>query len=121
VQAKVSDNINCICNVLHVSNLSTNLLSVSSLVARGSVIVFSSTGCQLFRDDDYAASGMVVAIATSRQGLYKLDMEQQSHAMTAIQPVAMAVKTPADLWLHQLGHLCYRLNLLRRGLAEGVT
>jgi hypothetical protein len=122
VQVKVNDKINCISNVLHVPNLSTNLLSSSGLVAKGFVVVFNSTGCQLFWNDDYAASGMVVATAFNHQGLYMLDMEQQSHAVTAIQPAAMAVKTPADLWHHRLGHLChYEMNLLRRGLAEGVT
>jgi transposase InsO family protein len=76
----------------------------------------------LFWDDDYAASGMVVATASNHQSLYNLDMEQRSHVITAIQPVAMAVKTPADLWHHRLGYLChYGMNLLRRGLAEGVT
>jgi hypothetical protein len=119
VQIKVNDKINCILNVLHEPNLSTNLLSASGLVTKGFVVVFNSTGCQLFWDDDYAASGMVVATASNYQGLYKLDMEQQSHVAT--QPVATAVKTLAHLWHHRLGHLChYGMNLLRRGLEKGV-
>jgi hypothetical protein len=116
VQVKVNDKINCISNILHVPNVSTNLLSVSGLV-----VVFNSTGCHLFRDDDYATSGMVVATASNHQGLNNMDMEQRSHVITAIQPVAMAVKTQADLWHHRFGHLChYGMNLLRRDVA-GVT
>jgi hypothetical protein len=106
VQVKVNDKINCISNVLHEPNLSTNLLSASGLVAKGFVIVFNSTGCQLFRDDDYAASGMVVATASNYQGLYKLDMEQQSHVVTATQlssqdtgrPVTSLIGTPLSSW-----------------------
>lgn len=53
-------------DVLFVPNLTTNLLSVSQIVKRGSQVDFDATGCEISND------GKVIATAQQIDNIYKL-------------------------------------------------
>lgn len=66
---------NTILNVLHVPNLSTNLLSVSYLAEKGCMVLFDKNQCTIFPNSDVKAFRVSTATASNENGLYKLELE----------------------------------------------
>lgn len=81
-------------DVLHVPDLSCNLVSVSKASERGKVTEFNESGCQLKKPD-----GTVVAVAVRCGSLYFLDCQPLEQANVA--------GSNEDLWHRRYGHLGY--------------
>lgn len=77
--------------VLCVTDLTTNLLSVSQLIRNGNQVTFSATGCSV-----YNKNGKLVAMALLINGVYKLRMPERVLAASAVT---------AETWHRRLGHV----------------
>ena len=64
--------------VLHVPGISTNLLSVSKVVQKNLVLVFTKEGCSFYHMNDFQVSGEVRATASLINGLFVLDQKPVS-------------------------------------------
>lgn len=51
-------------DVKYIPGLAANLLSVSKVTDKGSVVVFSKNSCQVFKESNFRAKGMVLATAS---------------------------------------------------------
>jgi hypothetical protein len=69
----VHDNFSHISHVLHVPKLSTNLLSVNSIVNKSMIVLFTKDHCNLYDSDEYKVTGKVLAKAYTYNGIYCLD------------------------------------------------
>lgn len=144
VRVNLKDCARTISDVHYVPNLSANLLSVSSLVKKGFKVVFCKQKCNISDKEE------VLATATLRNGIYKLDVINQplcvrggnnsfSSAVIAVaeeklQPgdetVMTASSTPTkgmvaeesqEVWHRRLGHLNSRsMALMNRGMVAGI-
>lgn len=79
-------------DVLCVPSLTTNLLSVSQLIKKGNRVDFTKKDCKI-----YNRSGQLVAMAALTNGVYKLNMPENT------TNVAMAVS--AETWHRRLAHV----------------
>ena len=79
-------------DVLHVPDLSCNLVSVIKVSEKGKVTEFNESGCRLKKSD-----GIVVALATRHGSLYLLDCQSLEQAYVA--------GLNEDLWHRRYGHL----------------
>jgi hypothetical protein len=88
-------------NVLHVPELGLNLLSCSSLTAKGRATVFQDLGCDLIdrNDDDY-----VIFTAVLRDGLYWTLNFTPNIAQDYMQHAGVNTKD-VNSWHHRLGHV----------------
>ncbi|XP_046472611.1 uncharacterized protein [Neodiprion pinetum] len=94
--------------VLHVPNLSTNLLSVSRIVQKGYQVEFDARGCRILDGAD------LVATATLVDNMYKLDVHKSLGLMAS-------VSGDNDLWHRRLGHINFNdLNKMKNGFVTGV-
>lgn len=97
-------------NVLCVPNLTTNLLSVSRIIASGNKVVFNQHGCLI-----YNSQNDCVGEALLENGVYRLIVKKLQ------QPLAAAMKCSSTTWHRRLGHINTNdLNKLKNGAAEGV-
>jgi len=64
-------------NVLHVPDLTTNLLSVSKITQRGRTVIFDKKKCTIYDEDKN-----ILATATEDHGMYKLN-KFQNHVNVA--------------------------------------
>lgn len=123
--------------VIFVPDLSTNLLSVSKITAKGLRVHFDTHNCSIYCGDK------VIANATKVNGVYQLDTESQQTS----EAIQLAVKVEGEslaamsttegqraeaanlsgagpsqeLWHRRLGHLNRRsMDLLKRGIASGI-
>lgn len=78
-------------SVLCVPSLTTNLISVSQLIAKSNRVMFTNDGCEVFNK-----TGKLVATACLINGVYKLRMPEVLMA---------AVMTTSDTWHRRLGHV----------------
>ncbi|XP_039313806.1 uncharacterized protein LOC105196674 isoform X1 [Solenopsis invicta] len=103
-----------ISNVVYVPDLKTNLLSVSKMVNNGHVVVFNSTGCQVYDAENCLIKGEIVVTASYHNGLYRLDTSQIAN---------LAKHTDSEeIWHKRLGHLNrISMNLLKKNLATGIN
>jgi hypothetical protein len=69
----MNDNYSHISEVLHVPGLSTNLLSVNSIVNKGTIVLFTKDCCILYDSDDFEARENVLAKAYPENGIYCLN------------------------------------------------
>jgi hypothetical protein len=67
VSLHVSNNIHTISNVLFVPKLAVNLISVSSLIQKGFVVVFTSKGANILLKEGCKVSGTVMATASNHK------------------------------------------------------
>lgn len=98
-------------NILCVPNLTTNLLSVSQLIANGNTVSFEKYCCNIRNPQN-----VLIGIASLQNGVYKLN------TMKSEVLVASAVHTTdARLWHRRLGHVNSNdLQKMRKGAVEGV-
>lgn len=71
VKVKSRDCVKTISNVMHVPNLSVNLLSVSEVVKKGYVFLFDADGCKIYDEDDFAAQREVKMRRSEINGIYR--------------------------------------------------
>lgn len=103
------DNEISIGNVLHVPDLSSNLLSVSQLCQKGHTVVFKNDGCQIFdRDMDIVATGRHV------NNMFLLNISNNRCFLTE-------AKSESLLWHRRLGHLNYQDLCKLRTIADGIV
>lgn len=98
-------------NVLCIPNLTTNLLSVSRIIASGNRVVFNKHGCLI-----YNSVNDCIGEAVLENGVYRLIVKEMQ------QPLIAAVKCSSSIWHRRLGHInASDLNKLKNGAAEGVS
>ena len=101
-------------DVWYVPGLTTNLLSVSCLTAKGWTVDFGKQGCSI-----KSAAGAVVARAVKEDNMYRVLM---TTASTSAAAQVAAAADSAQLWHERLGHVgAARLKLLQhKGLVSGL-
>lgn len=82
-------------DVTYVPELKTDLLSVSEIVTKGHVVVFSNNGCDVYRSDEYEVQGSAVVKGVVESGVYT--------TKTASQDSALATTEDDQLMLGHLG------------------
>lgn len=105
------NNVNLSINdVLHVPDLSANLLSVSRMCEKGNKVVFDEQGCKIYtREND------LVSFCKPENGIYKLK-SNISECMNAVNKSDDLV-----LWHRRLGHMNYdNMKKMRDGAVNGV-
>lgn len=102
-QIKVSD-------VLHVPNLTANLLSVCKIVNSGNSVLFDKTGCTIRN-----AGNQIVAKCKAENGVYKF--RGSGEACMLSRANADTVVT----WHRRLGHIGYQnLLTMKNGAVDGM-
>lgn len=97
-------------NVLYVPNLTTNLLSVSRIIANGNRVEFHKKGCSI-----YNSQNECIGIATLENGVYKLHVKTE---MT----FAESVNVSSSTWHRRLAHInATDMQKLKNGAVEGVS
>lgn len=135
VQVCLNNCVRTIGNVYYVPNLSTNLLSVSTLVGKGYKVSFSKSKCVIFDNDT------IVATATLRNGVYQLDtmgrppckevvvmsevvdsVNNGTESEVLSSADGKATVASQDVWHRRLGHLNSRsMALLKQGMVTGIN
>lgn len=98
-------------NVLHVPEISKNLLSVSQATANGMDAVFGDNDCRLIE----RSSGETAVQAKRRGKMYAL-MEE-----TAVQAMIASETSQVDLWHQRLGHLSVHGIKTLQAQASGIS
>ncbi|CAH2088790.1 unnamed protein product [Euphydryas editha] len=97
-------------NVLYVPNLTTNLLSVSRIIANGNRVEFDQHGCSI-----YNSQNDCIGIAKLENGVYKLNVKIE-------QVFAASVKVSSTTWHRRLTHInATDMQKLKNGVVEGVN
>lgn len=92
--------------VLCVPSLTTNLISVSQLIAKGNKVLFKDDGCQIFNK-----CNELVATACLLNGVYKLRIPER----------LAAVVTSSEIWHRRLGHINTNYLSKMQEAVEGLT
>ena len=87
-------------DVLHVSKMQSNVLSVSKLILRGLKIHFNLLVCVV-----RASNGKMLAVALLESNLYQLDTNVINGAETSSLARFDGKSHPLELWHKRLGHL----------------
>lgn len=127
VPVYVKEGLKTIQSVVYVPELSTNLLSVSKMVEKGHVVVFSSRGCKIYHENDFNVDGDVRFTATNINGVYKLD-ELSNTCFKTLQDKGSgiianisSVCSSQELWHKRLGHLNLRAMDQIKMMVTGVN
>lgn len=95
-------------NVLHVPELSANLLSVSAIASSGKSITFDKNGCVIRNSKQ-----QIIAKCTEKNGTYKLN--------ASVGMCLLAKKETAMTWHRRLAHINFQsMKRMRDGVVEGV-
>lgn len=94
--------------VLHVPDLSTNLLSVSQMVRNGNSVLFNGDGCKI-----YDVRNDLIATASLKDNMYKLNVTEHQETM-----LMTTVSSDLDLWHRRLGHMNVDYMKKLQGMAE---
>lgn len=100
-------------DVLHVPDLSANLLSVSQIVSRNFTVIFNVNGCRILDSNENL-------IATGRHvnNMFKLNAKESGSCLK----VCHEKESQLNLWHRRMGHLnICDLVKLRNGMASGVN
>lgn len=98
-------------NVLCIPKLTTNLLSVSRIIASGNRVIFNQTGSMI-----YNSQNECIGEANLENGVYRLNVVKSEKLLAA------AIKTSCATWHRRLGHInANDLNKLKNGAVEGVS
>ena len=102
-------------DVLHVPDLSLNLLSVHKIVRHGRSVIFDKNGCRIVDKELEVNSKCVLGTATQVNGMYRLDCQQPSSFVAETSGVT------TNLWHCRLGHLNHSsMQLLHNKMATGL-
>lgn len=99
-------------NILYIPNLTTNLLSVSQLMANGNNVIFKKDVCHIRNHKNE-----LIGVANLQNGVYKLNTIKPEKML------AIAVQTTeAKLWHRRLGHInSNHLQKMKNGAVEGIS
>lgn len=98
-------------NVLCIQNLSTNLLSVSKMIASGNKVIFKENVCHI-----YNLKNECIGEAVQTNGVYKLNIVKSEQVLAT-----MAV-TSSRTWHRRLGHINSNdLSIMRNGAVDGLV
>lgn len=104
---------------IFVPKLATNLLSVSTLVNRNFVVVFSKRGCELYKSEECQVNGKVELVCKEEKGIYLVKSNFNPHMFSALKT---KVDDEVQLWHRRLGHLgLANMKILRDKLARGIS
>lgn len=95
--------------VLHVPDLSANLLSVYKICSRGNEILFNADGCTI-----YSEQRKIVAFCKAENGMYKVTTDNEKCYLANSKP------ENAMLWHRRLGHLNLQSMKKMRNAVEGI-
>lgn len=103
-------------DMIYVPNLSSNLLSVSSVAKNGFVVVFRGENCGIYCDQDVKVTGEPLLTTKEEHGTYKINVEVSQN---------LALKTTsdreADTWHKRFGHLGKSsFEMLKTGMVRGL-
>nr|XP_037874045.1 uncharacterized protein LOC105841850 [Bombyx mori] len=114
----LKDCIRTISDVYYVSNLSTNLLSVSAITKKGYTVEFNNKLCRVYDKHECLVTG------TQTSGVYQLDTVSDNGCVVAsavmasakIHTANAATMLSQEVWPRRLGHLNSRsMQLLQKG------
>jgi hypothetical protein len=118
-----------ITDVMHVPNISVNLLSVSKIADKGFILIFDKHECRVYRESDVTVKGVCNFSVANVQVLYKLrsvgpmsNQESATGSNVASNPnnVLAAVSQEIRVWHQRLGHLNSKCMFLLRDFAHGI-
>lgn len=100
-------------NVLHVPNISVNLLSVSKICEQGHTVTFNKKGCTITNAD-----GNILASTKCENGVYKLRSAKKDIDLCM---VAQKGSVSALTWHRRLGHMNAKsMQKMKNGAVIGV-
>lgn len=120
----LKDCIRTISDVYYVSNLSTNLLSVSAITKKGYTVEFNNKLCRVYDKHECLVTG------TQTSGVYQLDTVSDNGCVVAsavmasakIHTANAATMLSQEVWPRRLGHLNSRsMQLLQKGMSSGIS
>ncbi|CAF4947657.1 unnamed protein product [Pieris macdunnoughi] len=99
-------------NILYIPNLTTNLLSVSQLIAKGNKVIFKSDVCYIHNQRNE-----LIGIANLKNGVYKLNTVKSEKVLAAAVQI-----TDAKQWHRRLGHINSNdLQKMKNGAVDGIS
>jgi hypothetical protein len=118
-----------ITDIMHVPDISVNLLSVNKLAEKGFILIFDRCKCQVYRESDVIVKGVRHFSVTNVKGLYKLrsvgsmpDQRSTNGCNVASNPSNIALAAVSQETYHQhLGHLNSKRTLLLKDLAHEIN
>lgn len=100
-----------ICDVLHIPELTANLLSVKRIVEKGNRVIFEGSNCNIFNQDN-----KLLLKCPAENGVYRVNCDDAEKCM-----IASTDKNNVDLWHRRMGHLNFTsLCKMRDGAVIGV-
>lgn len=98
-------------NVLCIPTLTTNLLSVSKMIANGNRVSFNKNGCYI-----YNSQNVCIGEASLENDVYRLNIEKSEQLLAAV------AQTSCNTWHRRLGHINMNdLEKMKKGAVKGVS
>lgn len=98
-------------NVLCIPTLTTNLLSVSRMIANGNRVSFNKNGCYI-----YNTQNVCIGEASLENDVYRLNIDASKQLLAAV------AQTSCNTWHRRLGHINMNdLEKMKKGAVKGVT
>lgn len=100
-------------NILCIPNLTTNLLSVSKLIANGNKVLFGENACYIRNQQN-----VLIGVADLQNGVYKLNTVRSEKVLAA----ATIHTVDARRWHRRLAHInSIDLEKMKNGAVKGIT
>ncbi len=98
--------------VLHVPNISANLLSVNKIVSHGNAVIFNKNGCTILDEN-----GKEIVACKSNNGIYKILPEMENCLLAS-----KVKEQDVMMWHRRMGHLNFKsLEKMRDGAVYGMN
>lgn len=111
VSLSIDDHSIEICDVLHVPELTANLLSVKRMVEKGNRVIFEGSKCTIFNQEN-----KLLLKCSAENGVYRVNCDDAEKCM-----IANTGKKNVDVWHRRMGHLNFNsLCKMRDGAVIGV-
>lgn len=111
VKLRLNENEIEVKEVLHVPNLTTNLLSVAKIVQNGNTVIFDKSGCKILNN-----RSELIAESKPSAGVYKFSSKIESCFL------ASAPSSKLVTWHRRLGHINYvDLCKMKNGAVDGIS
>lgn len=109
LKVRIQDNEIDVSDVLHVPELSANLLSVYKIASKGNTVVFNVDGCTV-----YNSNNKKLLHCQAENGVYKLNMNSE-------QCMISKGENSAITWHRRFGHVNYQsLIKMKNGIVNGM-
>lgn len=99
-------------DILHIPDISANLLSVYRMVCHGNKVIFDYDGCKIYNKSD-----KLIASCKPENGVYKLKLiaHEQQCLLTKQE------ESSAMLWHRRFGHLNFQTMMKLRNSVNGIS